>query len=86
MKTNKLHWNLINEMESGCSVGDEIIQPFYRSGPPRKVSPLLYIIWKKFEKLGKALLHHIRFIEILSTTWNLDSLNLSNWKAVRPNQ
>ena len=54
-------------MESGCNAGDQIIQPFYRIGPPKKLSPLPYIIGRNFEKLTQALLHEIWIVSIFST-------------------
>ena len=34
-------------------LGDQIIQLFYRIGPPKKLSHLPYLIWRNFEKLRK---------------------------------
>ena len=43
--------------------GDQIIQPFYRIGSPKKLGPPS-LTWGNFKKQRKVLLNHIEYIEI----------------------
>ena len=69
VNARKIHWHFVSKRGSGCTMGDQIIQPFY------KLSSLPYIIWKNFETLREP---YQKYNTFLSVTWNLGSLTLSN--------